>query len=262
MLTNTLNNEYFNEINNDLIVNGNIECVDITIKGRLNYSGLNLDDIKANSVTTKILKADKAQMQAINNLIVGDHDEKDSLQIIHTGKKLEDNNNPTIISILQSQLYNPKILYPISFIPESVGGLQKLFTQHIEQSLLSQSLIISSQIGLDISWLSNLQNSNPLFNLLPDFLLSKLTDGSININVNAYLNDTSTNTLQVRNLSNAITTSGISKIIARDSNNNIIPNVNYLIPNGWVKVDSNGYLITTFDLPKGDKGDKGDKGEK
>ena len=200
---------------------------------------LELKTASAASASIETLTTQTATAQTLNQFTIPEHKESAHAQeLIVTGRALEENENSTVRQILAAQLYHPSILYPLQYIP---GALQALKTKHIEESLTSGSLIISSQIGLDTSFLSSA--SQQVLNLIPSGILSGLTDGSIRVDCNAHLNTTSTNSLVVRDLSTLVSSPLTSRILARDVANRVIPNIHFLPPACMLSVDAAGYLI-------------------
>ena len=81
--------------------------------------------------------------------------------------------------------------------------------------------------------------------VLAESVLSQyLPDATINIKVDAYLNDTSTNTLNIRN----VLLNPVSRILARDvtDSSRVINNIHYLAPGAMITADSNGYLMNSY----------------
>jgi len=245
MFTSNLNNITIEEINNDVTINGNLKAININCDqlttNKLIFS--EVVDINTTNVTATNINATK-----LNNLNIGSHVAAHNKSIVHTGRTLEDESSDNkAVETALGIAYNPAILFPLSFLPSSINPIQLVHTKHLDESLLTKSLFINGQIGLNIEELNNLGSS--IISSIGSGILSQLTDGTININVNAFLNNTSTNTLQLRNLSNLITSSALSKITARDSNNNIINNIHYLAPNLFITTDAQGYLINPLNAP-------------
>ena len=231
-----------NEINNDLTINGNLNVFDI-VSNKILSSGLITSDLSTNNINSNSINSTK-----LNNLIVGSHNVSHNKSIVHSGRTLEDQSSENkAVEMALGAVYNPAILFPVSFLPSSSNPLQLVHTKHLDENLLTKSLFINGQIGLDIEALNNLGSS--VISSIDSLLLQQLTDGTVNINVNAFLNNTSTKYLQVRNLSNPLTSSTLSKITARDSNNNIINNIHYLAPNLFITTDAQGYLINPLNAP-------------
>ena len=251
-LNNIYNSLYY--IDNDVEITGslkidkNITVVDIS--ANILYS----DDIIATtaeihhmdvtSINTTSINTTSINTTTINNMHIPPTIASDNEYFVNSGIKLEHNNSMVIQSLLGA-LYNPKILYPLSFLPFDSGALQSVHCKHMIETMMSRSLIVSSQIGIDISSVNGMFGS--IIGSLPTIIqtgLSLITDGTINVDVNAFLNETSSNTLVVRDLTNLLTSAVASKILARDTFNKVIVNPNYLVPMEPVFVDANGYLIT------------------
>ena len=72
-----------------------------------------------------------------------------------------------------------------------------------------------------------------------------LPDATINVKVDAYLNDTSTDMLNVRSL---ILNNPLSRILARDINDpsRVINNIHYLAPGAMITADNDVYLMNSY----------------
>ena len=187
------------------------------------------------------IKCDDVFASKINNLIIGTHDAADELQVVDSGKHIFGN---SIASTPANLIFNPKVLYPISNTPASINPLQSVHSKHMEETLMTKSLFINGQIGLNVSNLNDIISGYG--GTLGETILSQyLPDATVNVNVDAYLNSTSTFALNVRDL---ILSNPVSRILARDVTDpsKVINNIHPLAPGAMITADDEGYLINSY----------------
>lgn len=212
-----------------------ITCTDIEVQGHTISHGI--------SNTGNIETINLAVSGTINNLHIPSVTAENKEEFVHSGVDLAHSQN-LLVNALTGAVYDPRILYPLSFLPTAANPLQSIHMKHHIESLFTKGLITSTQIGMDVAYLNSLTSS--AINSLPTLvqgILGLFTDGTISLDVNAFLKTTSTESLQIRDLSSLITTVFKSKILARDAFNNVIPNKNFLLPNLFLTTDSEGYLV-------------------
>ena len=230
-----------------LNIEGSIALFNQSVETPLLYTtslssiNIDVDNLTATSMLVSSITVDDIKTTTINNLAIGVHDISDNLSIVDTGKPIFGN---SLVSTPANMLFNPKILYPISNTPASINPLQTIHSKHLEETLVNKSLFINGQIGLNVSQLND--TISGYGGALSETILSQyLPDATVNVNVDAYLNSTSTFSLNVRDL---ILSNPVSRILARDKTDSskVINNIHALVQGCLITTDADGYLMNAY----------------
>lgn len=233
-------------IDTHFIIADELEVLNISMgaTGSIDTHLIVADEIDApllNMGVSGSIQTNNISLSTLNNLIVGSYSSDDALHIVDSGKHIFGN---SLESTPANLLFNPKILYPISNTPASINPLQSVHAKHIEETLISKSLILNAQIGLNVSNLNDIISGYA--GTLGESILSQyLPDATIKVDVDAYLNNTSTLNLNVRGLT---VSNPVSRILARDvtDSSKVINNIHALAAGAMITADADGYLMNAY----------------